>query len=83
MVLEGLKRFFGIGKIEETPNQKMTLINEELDEYEKDIQEYIHYSEERDGMKRDVSQPAVLSKGGGRTGSSFITPEEEERIEGE
>lgn len=83
MVLEGLKRLLGIGKIEETPNQKMTLINEELDEYEKEIQEYIHYSEERVEMNGNIAQPEVLSKGGGRTGSSFITPEEEERIEGE
>ncbi|MGA1866062.1 MAG: hypothetical protein ACMUFK_01200 [Thermoplasmatota archaeon] len=83
MVLEGLKRLLGIGKIEETPNQKMTLINEELDEYEKEIQEYIHYSEERVEMSGNIAQPEVLSKGGGRTGSSFITPEEEERIEGE
>ncbi|MBN1391082.1 MAG: hypothetical protein JXA22_10625 [Candidatus Thermoplasmatota archaeon] len=83
MVFEGLKRFFGLAKAEETPNQKMTLIDEELDEFEKEIQEYIHYSDERKEGEIGISQPAVLSQGGGRTSSSFITPEEEKRIDGE
>jgi len=85
MVFESIKKLFGKSKYEETPNHKMEIINEELDEFEREIQEYIHYTEERgvEPQKPTNNQPEVLAQGGGRTTSSLITPEEEERIEGE
>ena len=85
MVFEALKKLIGKSKYNETPNHKMEIINEELDEFEREIQEYIHYTEERGGKPQQPTnqQPEVLAKGGGRTTSSLITPEEEKRIEGE
>jgi len=83
MVLEGLKKLFGLNKFEEAPNHTMEIINEEIDEFEREIQEYIHYTKESDGQDRSVAQPEILAQGGGRAGSSFITPEEEKRIEGD
>jgi hypothetical protein len=85
MVFESIKKLFSRSKYEETPNHKMEIINEELDEFEREIQEYIHYTEER-GIKPQQptnEQPEVLAQGGARTTSSLITPEEEQRIEGE
>ncbi|MGA1820579.1 MAG: hypothetical protein ACMUHU_06185 [Thermoplasmatota archaeon] len=82
MVLEGLKKFFGLNKFEEAPSHTMEIINEEIDEFEREIQEYIHYTQEKKEPAPTVAQPEVLAQGGGRTGSSLITPEEEKRIEG-
>ncbi len=82
MVFDSFKKWFGKNKYEETPDHKMDIINEELDKLEKEIQEYIHYSEDRSSDKSTISQPEVLSKGGGYSNSSLITPEEEKRIDG-
>ena len=60
----------------------MEIINEELDEFEKEIQEYNHYSDEQKGPQ-GAQQPEVLTQGGGIPSSSLITPEEEKRIQGE
>jgi hypothetical protein len=83
MVFDGFKKFFSRNKYQETPNHKIEVLNDELDEFEKEIQEYIHYSEERQEGKPRMAQPEVLSQGGGMTSSSLITPEEEKRIKGE
>ncbi|MGA1873726.1 MAG: hypothetical protein ACMUHY_08640 [Thermoplasmatota archaeon] len=82
MVFEGLKKFFSRTKFEETPNHTMQIINEDIDELEREIQEYLHDTDNRPENKPDVKQPEILSQGGGRVGSSFITPEEEKRITG-
>jgi hypothetical protein len=82
MVFETIKKWIGKSKYEETPNHKMEIINEELDEFEREIQEYIHYTEERKTVPPAANQPEVLAQGGGRQTSSLITPEEEKRIEG-
>ena len=47
--------------------------------FEREIQEYISYTEEPSGPA-PVEQPENLSKGGGIASSSIITPEEEKRI---
>ncbi len=83
MVFDVIKKWIGKNKFEETPNHRMEVITEELDEFEKEIQEYIHYSEERGGDPSAGDQPKVLAQSGGRTNSSLITPEEEKRIKGE
>ena len=82
MVFEAIKKWISKAKYEETPNHTMEIINEELDEFEREIQEYIHYTEERGEMPPAANQPEVLALGGGRQRSSLITPEEEKRIEG-
>jgi len=82
MVLEGLKKFFGLSKFEEAPSHTMEIINEEIDEFEREIQEYIHYTKDTNEEDTSVAQPEILAQGGGRAGSSFITPEEQKRIEG-
>jgi len=82
MVLEGLKKFFGLNKFEEAPSHTMEIINEEIDEFEREIQEYIHYTQDKEEQDNSIAQPEVLAQGGGRAGSSFITPEEQKRIEG-
>jgi hypothetical protein len=83
MVFETIKKWISKNKYQETPNHRMEIINEELDEFEREIQEYIHYTEERQTPEPANDQPEVLAQGGGRTTSSLITPEEEKRIEGE
>jgi hypothetical protein len=82
MVFDTIKKWIGKGKYQETPNHRMEIINEELDEFEREIQEYIHYTEERTPVPAANPQPDVLAQGGGRTNSSLITPEEEKRIKG-
>lgn len=81
MAFDSLKKLFGLHKYDQTPNHQMELIDEEIDSFEKEIQEYLHYSEER--SPGPAQQPEVLSKGGGIRSSSIITPEEKKRIEGE
>jgi len=83
MVFDSLKRLLGFGKYGETPGHKIEVLNDELDEFEKEIQEYIHYSEERKEGQPRMAQPEVLSQGGGISSSSLITPEEEKRIRSE
>lgn len=84
MVFDAIRKWIGRNKNEETPSHKIEIINEELDEFEREIQEYIHYSEERRDGPPVNQQPEVLAQGGGRTkNSSLITPEEEKRIEGD
>jgi len=84
-MFDSLKRLFKGGNKEEPPQQKMALINEEIDEFEKEIQEYISYTEERKAQDSlsPVEQPQVLAQGGGMTSaSSLLTPEEEKRVLG-
>jgi hypothetical protein len=83
MVFDTFKKWFAKNKYDETPSHKMEIINEELDQFEKEIQEYIQYSENREPHEKEVSQPEILAQGGGYAGSSLITPEEEKRISGE
>jgi predicted RNA-binding protein with PIN domain len=83
MVFDAIKKWINKGKYQETPNHRMEIINEELDEFEREIQEYIHYTEEHKPTPPANEQPEVLAQGGGRAASSLITPEEEKRIEGE
>jgi hypothetical protein len=56
----------------------MELIDEEIDEFEREIQEYISYTDDGavPSSPPSVQQPANLSRGGG----SLITPEAEKRI---
>ena len=82
MVFDTFKKFFSRNKYQESPNHKIETINDELDQFEKEIQEYIHYSEERQEDKPGMAQPEILAQGGGITSSSLITPEEEKRIKG-
>ncbi len=58
-------------------------IEDEIESYDREIEEYLSYVEER---KRAVtppphiSQPEKLGVGGGMASTSLITPEEEKRI---
>jgi hypothetical protein len=83
MVFDTFKKWFSRNKYDETPSHKIEILNDELDQFEKEIQEYIHYSDERKEGQPRMSQPEVLSQGGGISSSSLITPEEEKRIRGE
>ncbi len=82
MVFDTFKKFFSRNKYQESPNHKIETINDELDQFEKEIQEYIHYSEERQEDQPRMAQPEILAQGGGITSTSLITPEEEKRIKG-
>ncbi|MFO8050722.1 MAG: hypothetical protein R6V01_03380 [Thermoplasmatota archaeon] len=81
MVFESLKKWFGKNKFEPTPNHQMELIDEELEGIEREIQEYLVYSDE--SGPAPAQQPEALSRGGARGTSDLITPEEQKRIEEE
>ena len=81
MVFDSLKRFFGLHKYDQTPNHQMELIDEEIDEFEKEIQEYLDYSEKRGPAPN--KQPEILARGAAVTSSPLITQEEQNRITGE
>ncbi|MFW3145979.1 MAG: hypothetical protein ACMUIE_04120 [Thermoplasmatota archaeon] len=83
MVFESLKKLFGMGKYQETPNHQMELINEEIDEFEREIQEAMMYSEQSGAKPPANPQPQALSVGAARTTSDILTPEEAKRVSGE
>ena len=78
-MFDSFKKLFGKGQKGEEKSQQINLIDEEIDEYERELQEYISYTEHPQPTT-PVSQPTNLAKGGGVTSSSIITPEEEKRI---
>jgi hypothetical protein len=58
-------------------------IEDEIEGYDREIEEYLSYVEERkraSGAPPHVSQPEKLGVGGGMVTASLITPEEEKRI---
>ena len=81
-VFDSLKRFFNRSSKEEQKVHQMELIDEEIDEFEREIQEYIGYTNEGSvpSSPPSVQQPPDLSKGGAVGDSSLITPEAEKRI---
>ncbi|MEA3557640.1 MAG: hypothetical protein U9R75_00125 [Candidatus Thermoplasmatota archaeon] len=81
MVFDSLKRFFGLHKYDQTQNHQMELIDEEIDGFEKDIQEYLSYSDSREPAPNQ--QPEILSKGAAIASSPIITQEEQRRITGD
>ena len=78
-MFDSFKKLFGKGPKEEDKNQQVNLIDEDIEEFEREIQEYISYTENPSGPV-EVEQPENLSKGGAVASSSIITPEEEKRI---
>ena len=78
-MFDSFKKLFTKGQKTEERSQQINLIDEEIDEFEREIQEYISYTE-TPGQPASVEQPANLSKGGGIASSSMITPEEHKRI---
>lgn len=84
-MLDSFKKLLGIGSKHEKQSHQMELIKEEMDEYERELQEYISYTrpEPLEGTANPPapSQPDVLSTGGAVQSSSLITPEEKKRIE--
>ena len=79
-MFDSLKKLFSRGSKEESKTHSMELIDEEIDDFERDIQEYMSYTQESPDGPPQVEQPESLSKGGAIKGSSLITPEEEKRI---
>lgn len=79
-MFDSFKKLFSKGSKVEEKNQQVSLIDEDLEEFEREIQEYISYTEEP-GSPATVEQPANLSKGGAIASSSIITPEEQKRID--
>jgi hypothetical protein len=58
-------------------------IEDEIETYDREIEEYLSYVEERKRAgtpPHHISQPEKLGVGGGMASSSLITPEEEKRI---
>lgn len=80
-MFDSFKKLFGKHK-EEEKSQQVNLIDEEIDEFEREIQEYISYTEQP-AQPGAVEQPSDLSKGGAISSTSIITPEEQKRIEKE
>ncbi len=79
-MFDSFKKLFNRSSKEETKVHSMELIDEEIDDFERDIQEYMSYTEQSPNNPPKVQQPESLSTGGGIKGSSLITPEEENRI---
>ncbi len=81
-MFDSLKKLFVRSSKEEQKVHQMELIDEEIGEFEREIQEYITYTDEGaiPTSLPSVEQPSSLSKGGAMGGSSLITPEAEKRI---
>lgn len=88
-LLQGIRTMFdSIRKfIKGSPKQEERVlvrsIEDEIETYDREIEEYLSYVEERKkagNAPHHISQPDKLGVGGGMASASLITPEEEKRI---
>lgn len=81
-MFDSLKKMFSRSSKEED-SSKTTLLDEEIDQFERELQEKIHYMEERNSPPSSpaLHQPEELSMGGARASQSLITPEEQKKIQ--
>ena len=82
-MFDSLRKIFGKGSKDEREESRTNLLDEELDQVEKELQESIHYMEERTSHTGPpaVQQPKELSVGGAIASPSLITPEEQKKIQ--